>query len=124
MHLRPNRYPDELRQRAVRLNRESDPKPVIRRLAEQLGVHHEAFRNWIRRAEADAGEHHDRPTSQMAVGVQQDAAPTRTYENERSQVVRGAAECRRSSLGGPATRSAAAGDGRRLLCDPTARIIR
>ncbi|TDB80537.1 transposase [Micromonospora sp. KC721] len=39
--------PDELRQRAVRLYRESDPKPVIRRLAEQLGVHHEALRNWI-----------------------------------------------------------------------------
>ncbi|WP_425298341.1 transposase [Nocardia abscessus] len=35
--------------------RESDPKPTIRKLAAQLGVHHEALRNWIRRAEADAG---------------------------------------------------------------------
>jgi class 3 adenylate cyclase/transposase-like protein len=43
------KYPDELRQRAVRLYRESNPKPKIRRLAEQLGVHHEALRNWIRR---------------------------------------------------------------------------
>ncbi|MFD6653484.1 transposase [Micromonospora chalcea] len=60
----PKKYPDELRQRAVRLYRESDPKPVIRRLAEQLGVHHEALRNWIRQAEAD--ERHDRPTSEMA----------------------------------------------------------
>jgi hypothetical protein len=34
----PRKYPDELRARAVRLYRESDPKPVIRRLAEQLGV--------------------------------------------------------------------------------------
>ena len=48
----PKKYPDELRQRAVRLYRESDQKPVIRRLAEQLGVHHEALRNWIRQAEA------------------------------------------------------------------------
>ncbi|WP_212993599.1 hypothetical protein [Actinoplanes auranticolor] len=40
------------------LYRESDPGPVIRRLAEQLNVHHEALRNRIRQAEAeaDAGE--------------------------------------------------------------------
>ncbi len=61
----PKKYADELRQRAVRLYRESDPKPVIRRLAEQLGVHHEALRNWIRQAEADAGERTDRPSSDM-----------------------------------------------------------
>jgi transposase len=59
----PKKYPDELRERAVRLCRESDPKPVIRRLAEQLGVHHEALRNWIRRAEADHGERHGRSTT-------------------------------------------------------------
>ncbi|MCE0768074.1 transposase [Pseudonocardia kujensis] len=59
----PKKYPDELRERAVRLYRESDPKPVIRRLAEQLGVHHEALRNWIRQDQADHGERHDRPTS-------------------------------------------------------------
>jgi transposase-like protein len=48
------------------LYRESEPKPVIRRLAEQLNVHHEALRNWIRQAEADAGERHDRPTTELA----------------------------------------------------------
>jgi transposase len=62
----PKKYPDELRARAVRLYRESDPKPVIRQLARQLGVHHEALRNWIRQAEADAGERADRPTTDMA----------------------------------------------------------
>jgi transposase len=62
----PKKYPDELRARAVRLYRESDPKPVIRQLARQLGVHHEALRNWIRPAEADAGERTDRPTTDMA----------------------------------------------------------
>lgn len=31
------KYPPELRERAVRLYRESEPKPVIRRLAEQRG---------------------------------------------------------------------------------------
>lgn len=62
----PKKYPDELRARAVRLYRESDPKPVIRQLAAQLGVHHEALRNWIRAEEADRGEREDRPTTEMA----------------------------------------------------------
>ncbi|WP_063050811.1 transposase [Nocardia arthritidis] len=61
----PKKYPDELKARAVRLYRESDPKPVIRKLAEQLGVHHEALRNWIRQDEADRGERDDRPTTEM-----------------------------------------------------------
>jgi transposase-like protein len=29
-------------------------------------VHHEALRNWIRQAEADAGERHDRPSTELA----------------------------------------------------------
>jgi transposase-like protein len=62
----PKKYPDELRARAVRLYRESDPKPVIAHLARQLGVHHEALRNWIRQDEADRGERADRPTTDMA----------------------------------------------------------
>ncbi|WP_432021359.1 transposase [Streptomyces sp. 1222.5] len=52
----PRKYPSELRERAVRLYRTSEPRPVIRRLAEDLGVHPEALRSWIRQAEADAGE--------------------------------------------------------------------
>ena len=61
----PKKYPDELRERAVRLYRDSDPKPVIRRLAEQLNVHPEALRNWIRQDQADRGERADRPTTDM-----------------------------------------------------------
>ena len=62
----PKKYPDELRERAVRLYRESSPRPSFKRLAEQLNVHHEALRNWVRQAEADAGERDDRPTTDMA----------------------------------------------------------
>jgi transposase len=62
----PKKYPDELRERAVRLYRDTHSRPVIRRLAEQLGVHHEALRNWIRQDEADRGERDDRPTTAEA----------------------------------------------------------
>ncbi|MFE7398048.1 transposase [Streptomyces sp. NPDC057557] len=47
------------RERAVRMYPTAEPKPVIRRMAEELGVHHEALRNGIRQAEADAGERDD-----------------------------------------------------------------
>jgi transposase len=59
------KYPAELRERAVRLGRESPPKPVIAQLARQLNVHPEALRNWIRQDEADRGARHDRPTTEM-----------------------------------------------------------
>jgi len=59
------KYPTELRARALRLYRESDPKPTIGRLAEQLGVHREALRSWIRQDQADRGERHDGPTTDL-----------------------------------------------------------
>lgn len=59
----PRKYPQELRDRAVRMYRTADSKPQIKRLATDLGVHPEALRGWIRQAEADAGERDDRPTS-------------------------------------------------------------
>jgi transposase len=49
---RTSKYPPELRERSVRMVRESG-RP-IRRVAEDLGIHHEALRLWVRKAEADA----------------------------------------------------------------------
>ncbi|MFI6862108.1 transposase [Streptomyces sp. NPDC050421] len=61
----PRKYPQELRDRAVGMYRSTDPKPQIKRLATDLGVHPEALRGWIRQAEAEAavGERDDRPTT-------------------------------------------------------------
>ncbi|WP_181383396.1 transposase [Streptomyces sp. NWU339] len=60
----PRKYPLELRERAVRRDRTAEPKPVIRRMAEELGAHPEALRGWIRQAGADAGEWGDLPTTE------------------------------------------------------------
>ena len=57
----PRKYPDELRERAVRLVFESG-RPIAQ-VARDLGVHKEALRHWVRQAEADAGERQDRLTT-------------------------------------------------------------
>ncbi|MFJ9615319.1 transposase [Streptomyces noursei] len=59
----PRKYPLELRERAVRMYRTMEPRPQIKRLAVDLGVHPEALRGWLRQAEADAGECDDRLTT-------------------------------------------------------------
>ncbi|MFF4139326.1 transposase [Streptomyces mirabilis] len=40
----PRKYSLELRERAVRMYRTADPKPQIKKLAVDLGVHAEALR--------------------------------------------------------------------------------
>jgi transposase len=59
---RPRKYPDELRERAVRLVFES--KRSIARVARDLGIHKESLRHWVRQAEADSGRRRDLLTSE------------------------------------------------------------
>jgi transposase len=54
---RPRKYPDELRERAVRLV--FDSKRPIAHVARDLGIHKEALRQWVRQAEADTGRRRD-----------------------------------------------------------------
>src|SRR3954447_7762054 len=53
----PKKYPDELRERAVRLVVDSG-RPIAH-IAKDLGIHREALRQWVRQAEADQGSRRD-----------------------------------------------------------------
>src|SRR5690349_12820056 len=54
------KYPEELRQRAVKMvlevrEREGKGRGEVARIGRQLGIHPEALRTWIRQAEIDGG---------------------------------------------------------------------
>jgi transposase len=59
---RPRKYSVELRERAVRLVFES--KRPIAHVAQDLGIHKESLRTWVRQAEADRGGRRELLTSE------------------------------------------------------------
>ena len=69
----PRKYPDELRERAVRLvfdKVEGDEplsmKAACREVGDSLGIAHDTLRGWVRRAQIDTGQRPGVSTDQRA----------------------------------------------------------
>jgi transposase len=64
----PKKYPDELRERAVRLvfeirERSGQKTGSIAKVADQLGINRETLRSWIAQAEVNSGQRPGRSTT-------------------------------------------------------------
>ncbi len=68
----PRKYPDELRERAIRLVLDAKAEPgsngknICRRVGDQLGINPETLRGWVKQAEIDAGARPGTTTDQAA----------------------------------------------------------
>lgn len=67
----PRKYPDELRERAIRLVLDARKDPASRsgackRIGDQLGINADTLRGWVNQAEVDAGDRVGTTTSDSA----------------------------------------------------------
>ena len=89
----PRKYPDDLRERTIRLAMdqvdESNGRAVIRRVGEQLGINPETLRGWVRQAQIDEGQRPGTTTS--------DAQRVRELESEVRELRRANAILRSAS---------------------------
>lgn len=67
----PRKYPDELRERAIRLTLDARKDPASRpgacvRIGERLGINPETLRGWVTQAEIDSGGRTGTTTAEAA----------------------------------------------------------
>ena len=90
----PRKYPDELRERAIRLvldieEETGNTTAVCRRIGEELGINSDTLRGWVKRAQIDSGK---RPGTASG-----DAARIRQLERENAELRRANAILRTAS---------------------------
>ena len=78
----PKKYSDELRGRATRMALEARRDPAtstgaIKRIADQLGIHPEALRTWVRQAESDGGPGTTSEEASRVVGLEREVRELR-----------------------------------------------
>ena len=84
------KYPDELRQRAIRLVRDADTEPggsrkaSCRRVGQQLGISPETLRGWVNRDEIDSG---DRPGIPVEVATRMAELERENRELRRANAI-------------------------------------
>ncbi len=90
----PRKYPDEMRERSVRLvmdiaEEAGSVTAACRQIGEQLGINTDTLRGWVKQAQIDAGQ---RPGTTTA-----DAARIRQLERENAELRRANAILRTAS---------------------------
>jgi transposase len=89
----PRKYPDELRERAIRLvldvEEAGNVTAACRRIGEELGINSDTLRGWVKRAQIDSGK---RPGTSSG-----DAARIRQLERENAELRRANAILRTAS---------------------------
>ncbi|MBO3089083.1 transposase [Cellulomonas dongxiuzhuiae] len=91
----PRKYPDELRERVIRMAVETRRDPgtrvgAFKRIGELLGIHPETLRNWVTQVEVDAVERPGTTTS--------DAQRLAELERENRELRRANAMLKSASL--------------------------
>ena len=90
----PRKYPDEMRERAIRLvldiaQEAGSITAACRRIGEELGINSDTLRGWVKQAQVDSGK---RPGTTSA-----DAARVRQLERENAELRRANAILRTAS---------------------------
>ncbi len=80
-------YPQQFREQAVRLVRES--QKTIEQIANDLGISHQSLRNWVKQADLDRGQRTDGLTTEEREEIRRLRREIRILREERDILKKG-----------------------------------